>query len=58
MTDGEYSQREHNQGQEDGSKAGFLEKLGHSFERGFMSDDYNTGFDNGAANPKGKDDEN
>ena len=44
--------REHNEGQEAGSKASLVEQLGQSLFRGIgTSEAYDKGFDNGVKNP-------
>jgi hypothetical protein len=47
-------QEEHNQGQEDGSKASLFDEVVERFNP-FSSDEYKRGFDNGLANQPDQD---
>ena len=50
--------REHNEGQEAGSKAGFIDELAASLTRGMKGNEaWDEGFLNGAANKPKSDDE-
>ncbi len=55
-TESEHAEREHNDGQEDGSKSDFLSQIVHSGLHDLYSDEYNAGWDNGVANPSSNDD--
>ncbi len=56
-SESEREQREHNEGQKDGSEAGPLDKFVHNVRPGGGSDAYNAGWDNGVENPASDDDD-
>ena len=51
-TESERDEREHNEGQKDGSEAGAIGQLIHDNLRALDSDAYNAGFDNGVENQR------
>jgi len=51
-TESERNEREHNEGQKDGSEAGVLGQVLHDNLSALDSDAYNAGFDNGVQNQR------
>ena len=49
--DAEQAEADHNEGQQNGSQAGWLEQIAHdTVGQALRSDDYNKGWDNGVQN--------
>jgi hypothetical protein len=55
-SESEQAEREHNEAEQEGAKADFLDKALHGALSDFYSDAHNAGWDNGVANPSSDDD--